>query len=256
MTRPMHGRIGIITGATAGIGRATATALAQQGVRLVVNGRRAEVLDEVVQELGKDAATAVVGDCASPDVIEAMFAAARTTFGDDADLVVVNAGRGLWGGLRDSDETQWEEMIRTNLLGAARLMRAAANTMLKDPALGRWQERAHDIVVIGSVVGRHVSPFSGAYGGTKFAVHALAEGLRRDVGPKGIRVTLIEPGFVVSEFQGVAGYEPQWFQGMVEKLGPALEAADVADAITFTVSRPMRVHVGDIVLRPTRQDYP
>jgi NAD(P)-dependent dehydrogenase (short-subunit alcohol dehydrogenase family) len=95
-------------------------------------------------------------------------------------------------------------MIRTNLMGAARLMRAAAKRMLNDLGNAAWQERPRDIVVIGSVVGRHVSPFSSMYGSTKFAVNSLAEALRREVSPKGIRVTLIEPGFVKSEFQGVA----------------------------------------------------
>ncbi|MCW5754267.1 MAG: SDR family oxidoreductase [Phycisphaeraceae bacterium] len=254
--KPLAGRIGIITGATAGIGRATARAFVESGARVVINGRRADVLKEVVAELGEERVGAVAGDCAAEGVIQAMFGLARSRFGGVADLVVVNAGRGLRGGLVDSDEAQWEEMIRTNLLGAARLMRFAANEMLADIGTGDWQTTPRDIVVLGSVVGRHVSPFSGTYGSTKFAVHALAEGLRRDVGPKGVRVTLVEPGFVISEFQGVAGYADDWFRSVVDRIGPVLEPGDVADAITFAVSRPARVHVGDIVVRPTRQDYP
>jgi NADP-dependent 3-hydroxy acid dehydrogenase YdfG len=94
------------------------------------------------------------------------------------------------------------------------------------------------------------------YGSTKFAVHGLTEGLRREVAPKGIRVTLVEPGFVVSEFQGVAGYKEEWFKGVVDRIGPVLEPADVARAVTFVCSQPAHVHAGDVLIRPTRQDYP
>ncbi|MBY0263195.1 MAG: SDR family NAD(P)-dependent oxidoreductase, partial [Phycisphaerales bacterium] len=184
---------------------------------------------------------------------------ARESFGAEADLVVVNAGRGLNGSVVTSDEAQWEEMVRTNLLGAARLMRAAAHAMTADIQqrdAGDWKKRPRDIVVIGSVVGRHVSPFSSMYGGTKFAVHGMAEGVRRELAGKGVRVTLIEPGFVVSEFQGVAGYTNEWFSQMRDKFGPMLEPEDVARCISFACAQPAHVHVSDILLRPTRQDYP
>jgi NADP-dependent 3-hydroxy acid dehydrogenase YdfG len=148
-------------------------------------------------------------------------------------------------------------MVRTNLLGAARLMRGAGERMLADIA-GRasWLAHPHDIIVIGSVVGRHVSPFSSMYGSTKFGVHGLAEGQRRELAGKGVRVTLVEPGFVVSEFQGVAGYDPSWFQGRVDAIGPMLEPEDVARAVGFIAQQPPHVHVSDVLIRPTRQDYP
>ena len=84
----------------------------------------------------------------------------------------------------------------------------------------------------------------------------LAEGLRRELGPKGIRVTLVSPGFVVSEFQGVAGYAEEWFKGVVEKIGPVLTPEDVARTVAFIVAQPAHCHVSDVVVRPTRQDYP
>jgi NADP-dependent 3-hydroxy acid dehydrogenase YdfG len=115
---------------------------------------------------------------------------------------------------------------------------------------------AADIDIVGSVVGRHISPFSAVYGATKFAVHALAEGLRREVGPKGIRVSLVEPGIVVSGFQAVAGYSDETVHGFHEKFGPLLKGEDVAHAIHYVVTRPPHVHICDMVVRPTRQDYP
>lgn len=93
-------------------------------------------------------------------------------------------------------------------------------------------------------------------GATKFAVHALAEGLRREVGPKGVRVSLVEPGIALSGFQAVAGYGDGLVRGFHEKFGPLLVGDDVANAIHFVVTRPPHVHISGIVVRPTRQDYP
>lgn len=250
----LEGRIGIVTGASAGIGLAVARDLAARGARLILNARRAERLDALVTELGRDACAAYAGDCSQPACIAGMLDLARARFGAEADMVIANAGRGLKGSVCDSDTAQWEEMVRTNVLGAAHLMRAAAERMSR--ASGDWTRNPRDIVVLGSVVGRHVSPFSSMYGGTKFAVHGMVEGLRRELGPKGIRVTLVEPGFVVSEFQGVAGYDPTWFKGVVDRIGPVLEPADVARAVAFIVEQPASVHISDILIRPTRQDYP
>lgn len=132
---------------------------------------------------------AVAGDCSDEKVIAAMFDAAESAFGKPADLVVVNAGRGLAGSVVSSDKAEWEEVVRTNLLGSAALMRASAERMTADRETvssgSGWTDQPRDIVVLGSVVGRHVSPFSSMYGSTKFAVHSLAEALRREIGPRG-----------------------------------------------------------------------
>lgn len=254
---PLSERVAVVTGASAGIGEAIARDLVAAGARVVVNARRAERVEALAAKLNQQAdrtvAAAAAGDCSNTGVIRAMLETARRAFGAPADLVVVNAGRGLDGSVLTSDTEQWEEMIRTNHIGAARLMREAA---LEMTASGRPLERARDIVVIGSVVGRHVSPFSSMYGSTKFAVGGLAEGLRREVGPKGVRVTLVLPGFVVSEFQGVAGYKPEWVKQVFDKIGPVLEPADVARAVTFIAQQPPHVHLSEVMIRPTRQEYP
>lgn len=254
-------RIAVVTGASSGIGRATALELAARGCRVVINSRRSERLAEVAKEIdssfGHGRAAMTAGDCADQATIDLMLDTARLTFGREADLVVVNAGRGLNGSVMTSNPAQWEEMVRTNLLGAARLMRSAGERMLKDVASRfSWLDHPHDIIAIGSVVGRHVSPFSSMYGSTKFGVHGLAEGQRRELAGKGIRITLVEPGFVVSEFQQVAGYDDQWFKGRQEALGPMLDGADVGRAVAYIATQPPHVHVSDILIRPTRQDYP
>lgn len=255
-------RIVIVTGASAGIGLATAQLLVKAGHRVVINARRADRLEAIAKELGAHHVAIAPGDCADQGVIDLMLDVAVKKFGREADGVVVNAGRGLNGSVLSSDPAQWDEVVRTNVIGAARLIRSAAARMTAQvPASechqhGAWLKAARDIVVIGSVVGRHVSPFSSMYGGTKFAVHGMTEGVRRELAPKGVRVTLIEPGFVVSEFQGVAGYADAWFDSMKEKMAPMLEPADVARMIDFVLQQPPHVHVSDIMVRPTRQEYP
>lgn len=254
-------RIAVVTGASSGIGHAAARELLTRGARVVVNARRTGPLDDLLAHAkdhhGPGRAQAVPGDCADQATIDAMLDRAAEAFGRNADLVIVNAGRGLSGSVMTSDPAQWDEMIRTNLLGAARLMRAAAERMLADiNARGTWLQHPHDITVIGSVVGRNVSPFSSMYGSTKFAVHGLVEGQRRELAPRGVRVSLVEPGFVVSGFQSVAGYEDDWFRSRVEALGPMLQPEDVARTIAFIAAQPPHVHAGDVVIRPTRQDYP
>lgn len=260
-SRTLSGRIAIVTGASAGIGEAIARDLHAHGASVVINARRAEKLEQLARSLGSRVAIAP-GDAAEDSTIAAMLDTARTKFGGatrEADLIVINAGRGLGGTVITSDISQWDEMIRTNILAAAKLIRASGQRLLKEQEGKQGEallDRPRDIIVLGSTVGRHVSPFSSMYGGTKFNVHGMVEGVRREIGPKGIRVSLIEPGFVVSEFQGVAGYDDAWLKGVWDRIGPVLKPEDVARTVSFIAQQPPAVHINDIMLRPTRQDYP
>jgi len=266
-------RVALITGASAGIGYAVAADLSRRGSRVVINARRAERLAHIADELSAEAGyrsdldptppvVPVAGDCADEQTIERMFAATRSSFGGNPDLVVINAGRGLSGSVLTSDTAQWEEMVRTNLLGAARLLRAASLAMRQDGDTQRahnpsdWLNTPRDIIIIGSTVGRHISPFSSMYGSTKFAVHSLAEAARRELATTGIRVTVIGPGVVRSEFQSVAGYDQQKFGDFMDQIGPVLEPNDIARLVAFVCAQPAAVSVNDIIIRPTRQEYP
>ncbi len=246
-------RIAIVTGASSGIGEATARRLITHGYGVIGNARHAEKLAAMERELGK-AFCAVPGDATEEAVQEKLFAMAQQRFGRVADIVVANAGRGLGGSVTEADLSRFEEILRLNVSGTLALLQKAAKKMLA--AQRNYPDHVSDIVIIGSVVGRHISPFSAVYGATKFAVHALAEGLRREVGPQGIRVSLVEPGIVRSGFQDAAGYSEELMHNFEGRYGPLLHGEDIAGAIHFIVSQPPHVHVSEIMVRPTRQDYP
>lgn len=260
---PLRGRVAVITGASSGIGRAVALELASLGAGVVVNARRAEKLASLAGEInarsneGWGRAATVVGDCVEQPVIADLFETARREFGKEADLVVVNAGRGLRGSPMSSDDAQWEEIIRLNLLGAARLIREAGTRLSADAERAKdWPRAARDIVVLSSSVGKHISPFSSMYGSTKFAITSIAEAVRRELAPKGIRVSAIHPGVVRSEFQESAGYDPVTFGQFMDSIGPVLDPEDIARTIAFIVTQPPHVLLNDIMIRCTRQEYP
>ncbi len=250
--RPFANKTAIITGASSGIGRATALMLSQAGAAVVIHARRAEKLHELATEItglgGK--VLSIAGDAAVVTDIDALLeqAEAWKEGGCKYDTVVVNAGRGLAGGILDSDAAQWQELYQVNVLGAAHLMRRAGQYLT--------QRKNGDIVVLSSVVGKNISPFSGFYGSSKFAVSALAEGLRREVCPHGIRVSTVMPGIVTSGFQAVAGYDEEHFGKAVAPFGTLLEPEDIAQGIVWLLILPAHVHVNEIMIRPTGQTYP
>jgi NADP-dependent 3-hydroxy acid dehydrogenase YdfG len=247
-------RIAIVTGTTSGFGEATARQFVAAGFGVVGNGRKAEKLTELEHELGT-AFCSVAGDAGDDKVVAALFAMAEERFGREADIVVANAGRGLGGSVKDADLSQFEDVLKINVRGALALIQKAARKMVARQQ-DAYPQSAADIVIIGSVVGRHVSPFSAVYGATKFAVHALAEGLRREVASSGVRVSLVEPAAILTGFQAGAGYSDEMVTMFKEKFGPLPVADDIAKAILHIVTQPPQVHISDIVVRPTRQDYP
>jgi NADP-dependent 3-hydroxy acid dehydrogenase YdfG len=249
---PLAGKTAIVTGASSGIGRQTALTLAEAGAAVVVAARRQERLGEIVQAIQARGhkALAVKADASVQADIDRILESALSwkDGGGKYDIVVANAGRGLAGSLLTSDLNDWRQLYDLNVLGAAYLMRQAGQYMVA--------RKSGDIVALGSVVGRNVSPFSSFYGSTKFAVAALAEGLRREVAPHGVRVSLVMPGIVESEFQAVAGYTQENFGKDVAKFGKLLEPQAIADGICWLLSLPPHVNVNEIMIRPTGQNYP
>ncbi|WP_045747268.1 SDR family oxidoreductase [Actinoplanes rectilineatus] len=242
-------RIAIVTGASSGIGRATAARFARRGLRVVAAARRKDALDQLVAEAagGPGTIVPVAADMTTPRAAGKLLEAAEREWGPAA-VAVLAAGRGLPGTILGSDPLRWAEMIEVNYLSMLEQLRAFGSDFRQ-----RETAAARDIVVIGSTAGRQVSAANPVYGSTKFAVHSLVEALRQEVCGDGVRVTLIEPGFVRSGFQDAAGYDMQWFAAVTEESGPLLVPDDVAATVEFVVDRPAHVHLDDIRLRPTRQ---
>jgi NADP-dependent 3-hydroxy acid dehydrogenase YdfG len=248
----LKGKTAIISGASFGIGYATAVTLAKAGAAVVIHARRKEKLEAAAKEIcdlgGK--VLPVVGDIGVSGDIDQLLEKTLSwkAGGGKVDIVVANAGRGLAGGILGSDEAVWEDLYKVNVLGAARLMRRA----------GQWMvdRKRGDIVVIGSVAGRYISPYSGFYGSTKFAVDGIAESLRREVCQHGVRVSLVMPGIVRSGFQQVAGYTEENFEKSVAQFGKLLEPQAIADGICWLLSLPPHVNVNEIMIRPTGQVTP
>ena len=224
-------RVFLITGASTGIGAATARAAAQAGHRLVLAARSLERLEALAAELG-ESAIAVSCDVTDYASQEAMVATAIETFGS-LDIVFANAGfggaRSLGPDSTDSPE-RWREMVLTNVLGAAYTIRACFAAVT--------EARGH-ILITGSVIGRKVVPGS-FYSATKWAITGLAEALRLEMNSTGVRVTLIEPGITDTPF--------------FDNRPPlALVPEDLARAVMFAVSQPPHVDVSELMVRPTGQ---
>jgi NADP-dependent 3-hydroxy acid dehydrogenase YdfG len=220
----------LITGASSGIGAATARHAASAGYRLVLAARSADKLEALAAELGgPDRAIAVPCDVTEWADNEALVAAALDAFGR-LDVAFANAGFGAKRGWLEETPEHWRSMVLTNVLGAAYTVRAAI------PALK--ESRGH-VLITGSVAGRRVMPGS-LYSVTKWAVTAMGEAVRADLNDTGIRTTLIEPG----------GTETPFFDNPSEG---RLEADDIARAVIYAVSQPPHVDVNEILIRPTAQ---
>src|SRR4051795_714843 len=221
-------RVFVITGASSGIGAATARHAAAAGYRVVLAARSKNKLDALAAELG-DSALAVETDVTSWEDNEALIAAARDAFGR-VDVVWANAGFGAKRGWLEETPEFWRAMVLTNVLGAAYTVRAAI------PALK--ETRGH-VLLTGSVAGRRALPGS-LYSSTKWAVTAMSESIRADLNDTGVRTTVIEPGGVDTPFFDNPG------EGR-------LQADDVARAVLYAVSQPPHVDVNEILIRPTAQ---
>ncbi|MHA7060177.1 SDR family oxidoreductase [Aquimarina sp. M1] len=254
-------RIGIITGASSGIGRSTAKQMISDGVRLILNGRDIYKLQALKKELndlaGEEIVDIVAGDVSNKNTIVSCIQKCEENWGTAPCLFVACAGRGLPGTLITSNEEEWDSLLDTNVKGLMHQLKAVSTSMTaKTNSTEEYISFPKDIVVIGSSIGRNVSPFNSVYGSTKFATHGLTEALRRELGPQGIRVTLIEPGLVGTNFQESAGYDMEWFNKYVSEVGPVLNGEDVAKTIQFLINMPGNVHLDNISIRPTRQSYP
>lgn len=239
-------KIALVTGATSGIGRATATILAKNNYKVVICGRREDRLAALEKELSEFTEIYTLSfDVRDKKAVFESINSLPANF-SKIDVLINNAGNahGL-DAIQNGDVDDWDAMIDINVKGLLYVSKAIIPTMIK-------RESGH-IINIGSTAGKEVYPNGNVYCATKFAVDALNKGMRMDLNPYGIRVGAIHPGMVETEFSEVR------FKGDKEKAANTykglkpLSPEDVADVIHFVVSRPYHVNIADLIVMPTAQ---
>jgi len=253
MTERLDGTVALVTGASSGIGEASALALVAEGAAVALVARRTDRLEALrarITESGGRALT-ITADVTDEAQARDAVATAVTEFGR-LDTVVNNAGLMLLGPIVDADTVEWQRMVNLNLLGVLYVAHAAIPHLLK--AADDSPRQVSDLVNISSVAGRQVRRGSGVYNATKHAVGAFSEALRLEVTAKHLRVSLIEPGATDTELR--THNRPEIQEGMNQRMGnmDRLQAEDISDAVSYIVTRPRHVAINEILIRPTEQD--
>jgi clavulanate-9-aldehyde reducatase len=244
----LDGKVAAVTGASSGIGEATAVALAGAGAAVAIGARREDRLSSLAERIEGDGgqALAVPVDVADEDSARSFVTEAHSSLGG-LDILVNNAGVMLLGPVEGAPTEQWRTMVNVNLLGLLYCTHAALPLM-------REAGGGH-IVNLSSVAGRSANAGSAVYNLTKFGVGAFSEALRQEISGAGIRTTVIEPGFVDTELQGHNEHPAvrEGIEKMRESMPEVLQAEDIAAAILYAVSQPQRVDVNEVLIRPTGQ---
>ncbi len=252
MATSLEGTVALVTGASSGIGEATARVLAARGAKVAVAARRLPRLERLAGEIGRAGQTALAIESDITDHKQAIAAVERTA--DELgrlDIVVNNAGQMLLGPIEDAPTEEWDRMIDLNLKGLINTAHAAVPHLLA--ATESSERGCADVVNISSVAGRVARSGSGVYNLTKFGVGAFSESFRQEFAGRRIRSTIIEPGAVDTELtdhlrDGVREQVRSRFADI-----KSLEAVDVADAIAYAVTRPWHVSLNEVLIRPTEQ---
>lgn len=237
----LEGKTALVTGASSGIGRATAIALAHEGVRLVLSGRDRDRLAAVASETGP-ATVLRPADLTSPREVDDLVAASIDALGH-LDILFANAGLYVAGDVADGNPDAWDEVIATNVASVFRAVRAALPSMIA--------RRSGDILITSSIAGHIAIPWEPVYSATKHAVQAFAHGVRRQVAPYNIRVGALAPGLVLNSLWGIDD-PAEIDRKAAERSG--LRSEDVAEAAIFMLTRPPNVTIRDLVMLPQAQD--
>jgi NADP-dependent 3-hydroxy acid dehydrogenase YdfG len=245
MTKPLQDTVALVTGASSGIGEATARALAEQGATVAAAARRKDRLDALVGEIG---GLAIETDVTDRD--QAVGAVERTVSElGRLDIVVNNAGVMLLGQIVDAPVEEWERMIALNLQGLLYVAHAAIPHLIA--AAESEPRRVADLVNVSSVAGRRVGVGGGIYQMTKHGVGVFSEALRQEITGRYVRSSLIEPGATESEL--VSHVREEVRESLTVNVAQMLRAEDIADAIVYIVTRPRHVAVNEVLVRPTEQ---
>jgi NADP-dependent 3-hydroxy acid dehydrogenase YdfG len=254
MATPLAETVALVTGASSGIGAATACALAHEGAVVALVARRRDRLEAVAKAISDRGGTALVIEADLTDAAQASGAVSRAT--DQLgrlDIVVNNAGLLYPGPIADAPAGEWERMIAINVGGVLNVIRAALPHLVE--AAAGAPRRVADLVNISSTGGRVARAGTGVYSLTKFGVNALSESLRQEQLANRVRVSLVEPGTVETELASHTREElKEGIDRMVESI-ELLRPSDIAEAITYIVTRDRRVAVNEILIRAGAQTW-
>ncbi len=246
MAGRLDGKVALVTGASSGIGEATARALAQEGAAVALGARRVDRIEALAKEIIGGGGRALAVELDVTDEAACRSAVSRTAEElGGLDVVVNNAGVMLLGPIVDADTTDWRRMVETNVLGLMHVTHAALPHLL---------ERRGTVVQVSSVAGRVARSGAGAYNASKWAVNAFSESLRQEVTERGVRVVVVEPGAVATELTDHITHPEtkESIRSSVSRMTP-LQAGDIASAIVYAVTQPPHVSVNEVLIRPTDQ---
>jgi NADP-dependent 3-hydroxy acid dehydrogenase YdfG len=247
VARPLDGQVALVTGASSGIGEATAVALAEAGASVAIGARRTDRLDALAGRLRDGGARVLQLELDVTDE-QACADAVRRTREElgGLDVLVNNAGVMLLGTILGADPEDWRRMLHTNVLGLMYMTHAAIDGMVV--------QGSGDVVNISSVAGRTAHKGAGVYNASKWAVNAFSESLRQEVTGRGVRISLVEPGAVATELSSHITQEEarEASRRMAENIR-TLQADDIARAILYVVSQPPHVAINEVLVRPTTQ---
>ena len=249
MADRLDGTVALVTGASSGIGEAAARALARQGAKVAIAARRRDRLDALAQEID-----GLVIEADMTDREQATATVRRTV--DELgrlDTVVNNAGVMLLGEAQSAPLEEWDRMVAINVLGVLYVAHAAIEPLLRAAEDG--PRGVADMVNISSIAGRRANRGSGVYNLTKHGVGAFSESLRQEFATRHLRVSLVEPGAVITELTQHMRPEQQEASRERFKGIERLTADDIADVIEYIVTRPARVAINEVMVRPTDQEW-
>jgi NADP-dependent 3-hydroxy acid dehydrogenase YdfG len=246
--RPLAGKVALVTGASSGIGEATALALAEAGAAVAIGARRRDRLDALAEKLADGGTRVLALDLDVTDEQACRDAVARTRAElGGLDVLVNNAGVMLLGTIVGADPEDWRRMVSTNVLGLMYMTHAAIDGMV--------EQGSGDVVNISSVAGRTARKGAGVYNASKWAVNAFSESLRQEVTARGVRISLVEPGAVATELSShITQPDAREASRQMAASMRTLQSEDIARAIVYVVTQPPHVAVNEVLVRPTDQE--